>query len=144
MISKRWLIHLLSLFAYVWSATCLGESLLVHQFTAHDSRTQMIYDATDNGALIFHHPGHADSHEPQAAPTPSAEIHADHIVKLSCDDDRSVFSAKTQTPEPAFFVLPLLLQNVVDTEARVSPLNTQPLHCRNLPIALVQITKLRI
>ncbi len=87
---RRSSILLLVLFTYFWSASCVGELLLIQQLSSgHESGMQM---ARDGGReLVFHHAGHQDAHEPDAldahGPDASAvsDHHDDHVVALGCE-----------------------------------------------------------
>lgn len=92
---RRSSILLFALFTYFWSASCLGELLLIQQLSSgHDGSMQLAAD--DGRELVFHHAGHQDSHEPSAidAHTDDGEHHDDHVVALGCEQSSSPSLAK--------------------------------------------------
>lgn len=147
----RTLTHLLCLFAYLWSAVCLGENLLIHQFVDHDPHALVEVADIGRDAIVFHHAGHRDVHEPDAADSRGASAdseHADHTVTLSCDDASLGVDLKKPAPlaKPASLTisaalpLPSLALFAGSAPSRPAGLSTG----RNTPIATLKLTRLRI
>ena len=92
---RRSSLLLLSLFAYLWTATCLGETLLIHQLSEHHDEPTVSVPADGGRELVFHHAGHQDEHEPTAADSHTHDHdavsleddghHGDHVVTLGCE-----------------------------------------------------------
>lgn len=146
---RRFYTHVFCLLAYLWSATCLGETLLIHQFSAHDPHGAVTVTEAAGEGWVFHHAGHRDSHEPNAQDVsePAAEsAHGDHTV--TCADAEAVANAKTATPDKApdnLFAAALPLPVPYLTAAAPNPrrVGSLPL-VRTTPQAIARLTRLRI
>src|SRR3990167_1120128 len=90
MIGRR-LLLLLSLFAYFWTASCLGEALLIHELAVHHDEATFSVPGDNDRELVFHHAGHPDEHESDITNPhitdehTAAGHHSDHVVTLGCE-----------------------------------------------------------
>ena len=136
--------------AYVWSATCLGETLLIHQFSVHDPHASVLVAESEGSAWVFHHAGHRDAHEPGVQDAVGAEAeagHADHRIPLSCAEAGAASTAKTPQPDKLPADVPVILPLPVPYDAvgvRLPRCVGQPPVTRHAVHVLVRQTRLRI
>jgi len=152
MTRMRFYVHLLCLVAYTWAATCVGETLLVYQYSQDDSHARTTLVAGQDQSWVFHHVGHRDQHEPKAQDTRSVideQAHGDHVVKHSGAEITTLGVVDpirlVKVPEdPLAAPPPSVLFSTVATPIP-GPLLAEPAPpTRNSALAIVKLTRLRI
>lgn len=153
---QRFFVHLLCLFAYGWSATSLGTTLLMQRYNADATHVRVAPSGDGTQAWIFHHAGHRDQHEPQArdaAGSSGEPQHRDHVVKLAGPDVIGAIGAADIRPikftpsdnAPAALPAALPLSSIAPAaNAFTLPYAGPPPSTRNSSLALVRLTRLRI
>ncbi len=150
--AARMVVQMLCLFSYLWASSCVANVLQMHQASL-EQHTQIIVD-NERHALIVHHQGHRDLHEPEANGTQSTD--GDHIIKLACiHPDLSLLAAKVAFDHavadavllgylpPPVFSYPAAAKTLLLAQ-QPPPAVAPPPISRNSSIAIVQLTNLRI
>lgn len=154
---RRSSLLLISLFAYLWSATSVGEALLIHQLAKHHNEATVVVPVDAGRELIFHHAGHQDAHEPTAidvhahADQPAAHAqtddghHGDHVVVLDNDQPASASLIKDVKFNNLLLTLPAISYV---TSLSGTPLVTLALRpapsTRNSALSTLKLTRLLI
>jgi len=152
---RRSTVLLISLFAYLWTATSLGETLLIHQLAAHHNETTVPVLADGGRELVFHRAGHQDSHEPGAIDLhaheghPAADAddghHGDPVVALDNDLPTTVSLSKNAKFSDLLLALPTVSYLVSLAELPLVLHALYPLpQSRNSSLATQKLTRLLI
>ncbi len=155
MTAPRMIVQMLCLLSYLWASSCLANVLQLHQ-VSRVAHTQIIVD-DDRHALIVHHQGHRDQHEPHAQGQHSlGDSDSDQVIQQACvHSDLAVLASKVAFAQAlASDVLLAYLPPPVFSHAMAAqtqllaqqppPQTAPPPLSRNSTIAIVQLTNLRI
>ena len=146
-------VHWLCLVAYTWAATGIGDTLAIGSLIAEHPAASIVFDMSPGQALVAHHRGHRDSHEPAAidpvrtdatVTTDAEQAHVDHVISLTRTPPGG-FSAISHQLDLLSSVLPAIPSFFLQASvagARLRYLDPPPTH--NSRIAFVQLTQLRI
>ena len=149
---SRLVVQMLCLLSYLWTSTCLGNVLLIHQLIQQDPYPNIIMIDEARDILTVHHKGYRDQHEPQAQDERQAKSehkHGDHVVKIVCVDHQpSGLTAKPplhkiQIADVLWAYLPPPVVSYTFS-AKTLLLAQPPPVSRNSSVAIVQLTRLRI
>ena len=153
MSASRIVVQMLCLLSYLWASTCIANVLQMRQFSQQEPHSELIVDQI-NDALIVHHYGHRDQHEPQAKL--NQNVDSDHVVKLACDHP-NLYAFGTKASLAKSLIVDVLLTYipppVVSYAANAKnlllaqqppPQSAPPPISRNSSIAILQLTRLRI
>jgi hypothetical protein len=155
MTAPRTLVQMLCLLSYLWASSCLANVLQLQQ-VGLEQHIQIIVDQNSE-ALIVHHQGHRDQHEPQALGIHSdGDGDHDQVIKLACvHPDLAALSTKAAfdhalAADVLLGYLPsvsvsytFLAKNLLLAQGPPPP-TVSPPASRNSSIAIIQLTQLRI
>ena len=155
MTASRTLVQMLCLLSYLWASSSLSNVLQLQQASL-EPHTQIILDTTQQ-ALIVHHQGHRDQHEPEAQGIHSdGDGDHDHVIKLAyVHPDLAALSAKISFKQaqasdvllgalpPSVFSYTSLARTLLQAQGP-PPQTASPPTSRNSSIAIIQLTQLRI
>lgn len=138
-------ILLLSLLAFFVSALGLPDGAFAHAFEAREHK---VFAEYQRGvlALVMHHVGEADAHEPMAAAAQSADhAHAnDHVYELTDHPDPGLTRLADEKTVKAPPMVALVPVSLAYARVAVLTLRAQPPPLQNASTLLLRTTRLQL
>lgn len=147
-------IHWLCLLAYTWAATCIGDNLAIGSLLAEHPAASIVFEMSQDQALVAHHRGHRDIHEPSAVDpaqvgaainADAEQAHVDHVLSLTRTPPPGGFNVTSHKLDLLSSVLPVVPPFFLEPSVASATLRyVDPPPTHNSRIAFIRLTQLRI